>query len=221
MDAPATFTALYRQRFLDKDREAKEQVWRVLCSQFFSRYVAHTDTVIDIGAGYCEFSNNIRAARRIAVDANPELEACAAEGVETHCGRAEDLSFLGDETVDVAFSSNFFEHLPDKAALDAVVREIHRVLKPGGRLLVMGPNVKCVPGAYWDYYDHHIPLTELSVAELLQLQHFRIEESIARFMPYTVKGRLPTAAWLVRCYLLLGPISFPIFGKQFFVVGRK
>jgi hypothetical protein len=56
MDAqPATFSTLYRQRFLSKDRAAKGQVWQVLCSQFFSRYIAPTDSVIDIGAGYCEF----------------------------------------------------------------------------------------------------------------------------------------------------------------------
>ncbi|MEY4580171.1 MAG: hypothetical protein RL701_4874, partial [Pseudomonadota bacterium] len=189
MDAHAgSFTQLYRQRFLTKDREAKELVWQVLCSKFFSQYIQPTDSVVDIGAGYCEFSNNIRAARRIAVDANPELVDCAAPGVETHCGRAEDLSFLADGSIDVAFSSNFFEHLPDKPALNAVVSEIYRVLKPGGKVLVMGPNVKYIPGAYWDYYDHHIPLTELSIAELLQVHNFRIEESIPRFLPYTVKG---------------------------------
>jgi SAM-dependent methyltransferase len=222
MDAhPGTFAKLYRQRFPTKERAAKEVVWQVLCARFFSRYVAETDSVVDVGAGYCEFINNIRAARRVAVDANPELASCAAAGVETHCGPAEDLSFLGTETVDVVFSSNFFEHLPNKATLNAVVAEMHRILKPNGKLLVMGPNVKCVPGAYWDYYDHHIPLTELSVAELLQLNGFRIEESIARFMPYTVKGRLPTTAWLVTCFLALRKLSFPLFGKQFFVVGRK
>jgi hypothetical protein len=126
-----------------------------------------------------------------------------------------------DGTLDVAFSSNFFEHLPDKSALSAVVAEIHGVLKPGGKVLAMGPNVKCIPGAYWDHYDHHIPLTEVSIGELLQLHGFRIEKSIARFMPYTVKGRLPTAGWLVKCCLALSEVSFPLFGKQFLVIGRK
>jgi len=64
-------------------------------------------------------------------------------------------------------------------------------------------------------------LTEVSIAELLQLQGFRIEKSIPRFMPYTIKGRLPAAAWLVKCYLALSDVSFPLFGKQFFVIGRK
>ena len=222
MDAESgDFAKLYQARFPSKERAAKELVWQVLCSHFFARYIRPSDTVLDIGAGYCEFINHIRAARRIAVDANPELASCAAPGVEAHCTAVEDLSFLEAGSVDVVFSSNFFEHLPNKAALNALIAQIHRVLTPGGKLLAMGPNVKYVPGAYWDYYDHHIPLTEVSVGELLQLYGFRIEESLPRFMPYTIKSRLPTAPWIVRCYLALGRISFPLFGKQFFVVGRK
>ena len=219
--SPQQLKELYEHRFDDRDRTMKAGVWRVLCTHFFSQYVRPSDTVIDIGAGYCEFINNVQAARRIAVDANPALHQFVGQGVEVHCGRAEELSHLANGEVDVAFSSNFFEHLSDKTALTRLVQEIHRVLKPGGRLLVMGPNVKFLPGAYWDWYDHHIPLTEKSVEELLHLGGFDIEVSRARFLPPTVKSRLPKWPWLVRAYLLLGPISFPLFGKQFFVVGRK
>ncbi len=221
---PGEFVAvdsLYRHRFDDSDRAAKQAVWKVLCRDYFGRYVKPTDTVLDVGAGYCEFINHIAAARRIAVDANPELPQFAAHGVEAHCGRAEQLSFLADGVVDVAFTSNFFEHLPDKQALSALVREVHRVLKPGGLLLIMGPNVKYLPGSYWDYYDHHIALTEKSVGELLHLSGFVVTESLPRFMPYTVKSRLPTWSWLVKLYLRVGTPAFAVFGKQFFVVGRR
>ena len=221
---PGDFVAvdsLYRHRFDADDRAAKEAVWRVLCADFFSRYVTPTDTVLDVGAGYCEFINHIAARRRIAIDANPELPQFASAGVEVHVGRAEQLGFLADGTVDVAFTSNFFEHLPDKAALSGLVREVHRVLKPGGQLLIMGPNVKYLPGSYWDYYDHHIALTEKSVGELLHLCGFAVSESLPRFMPYTVKSRLPTWSWLVKLYLRVGAPAFALFGKQFFVVGKK
>jgi SAM-dependent methyltransferase len=218
---PQQLKALYEHRFDDQDRKDKAGVWQALCSHFFSRHIRPSDTVLDVGAGYCEFINHIQAARRIAVDANPELRLFAAQGVEPHSCRADELSFLADHEVDVAFSSNFFEHLSDKAALLLLVKEIHRVLKPGGRLLVMGPNVKYLPGDYWDWYDHHIPLTEKSVGELLQLGGFEIDAVHPRFLPYTVKSRLPKWPWLVRAYLLMGPLSFPLFGKQFLVIGRK
>jgi ubiquinone/menaquinone biosynthesis C-methylase UbiE len=44
---------------------------------------------------------------------------------------AEDLSFLGDGTVDVAYLSAVFHWVPDKGK---ALSEIHRVLKPGGKL---------------------------------------------------------------------------------------
>lgn len=212
---------LYRHRFSASDRQAKDAIWRVLCDRFFSHYIPQDSTVLDVGAGYCEFINHISARRRIAVDANPDLKQFAAKAVEVHCAKAEEMGFLGDQMVDVVFVSNFFEHLPTKPALHQLVLELHRILKPGGRLLIMGPNIKYLPGKYWDYFDHQIPLTEKSVEELLSISGFEVEESLPRFMPYTAKSWLPKWACLVRLYLALRVLSFPLFGKQFFVVARK
>ena len=49
-------------------------------------------------------------------------------------------------SLDVVFTSNFFEHLPDKAALGRTMDEIFRCLVPGGKLIAMGPNLKHLPG---------------------------------------------------------------------------
>jgi len=46
---------------------------------------------------------------------------------------AENLDFA-DETFDLVYSHGVLHHTPD---IDAAVREIHRVLKPGGRAMVM------------------------------------------------------------------------------------
>ena len=213
--------ALYKRRFSDAERSAKNQVWQVLCTNFFSRYISPDATVLDIGAGYCEFINHISAKRRIALDANPDVTRLAAPSVEAICASVDNIHLLPEESIDVVFSSNFFEHLPNKTALSRLVEDTHRILRPGGRLIVMGPNIACLPGKYWDYYDHHIPLTEKSVAELLSTSGYEVEESLARFVPYTVKGRLPMWPWLVRMYLLLGKITFRLFGKQFLVIARK
>ncbi len=49
---------------------------------------------------------------------------------------AEDMSFA-DETFDVVTAIEVFEHI---VRLDVALDEIHRVLRPGGRLLITGPN---------------------------------------------------------------------------------
>ena len=51
------------------------------------------------------------------------------------------------------FTSNFFEHLPDKAALERTLLNAKRSLRSGGKLVMMGPNIKYVPGAYRDFFD--------------------------------------------------------------------
>ena len=65
--------ALYRHRFDEDDLPAKLAIWNVLCEDFFSKFITSTDTVIDVGAGYCEFINNVKCKRRIAIDLNPRL----------------------------------------------------------------------------------------------------------------------------------------------------
>jgi dolichol-phosphate mannosyltransferase len=214
-------TRLYAARFAERERARKVRIWDALWRGEFSRWVKPGDAVLDVGAGYCEFINSARARRRIAVDLNPETARCAAPGVEVHTGSATDLAFLADGEVDVVFTSNFLEHLPDKETVLQVVRAAHRVLRPGGIFIAMGPNVRLVPGAYWDFYDHHVPLSDRSMVELLGLAGFEMVSVAARFLPYTTKSALPQAPWLVRAYLLARPLSSAVLGKQFLVVARK
>lgn len=212
---------LYAKRFDATERAGKVRIWGVLWRQVFSKWIRPQDTVLDVGAGYCEFINAVSARRRIAVDLNPETRTLAAPGIEVHTTSAAELSFLGDGEVDVAFTSNFFEHLPTKDVLTQVVRATWRVLRPGGAFIVMGPNIRLLPGAYWDFYDHQIPLSDRSVCELLTLCGFEIERVEAGFLPYTVKGLLPPWPVLVRLYLALRPFSSLALGKQFLVVARR
>ena len=67
-------------------------------------------------------------------------------------------------------------------------------MQPGGRVIVLQPNIRLVGNAYWDFIDHHVALTEKSLEEAAELAGLRTVEIIPRFMPYTTKSRLPTRA---------------------------
>ena len=54
-----------------------------------------------------------------------------------------------------------------------VLRAVATALKPGGRVLILGPNFRCCPRDYYDYFDHHLPLTEKSVAEATRARGLR------------------------------------------------
>jgi SAM-dependent methyltransferase len=212
---------LYANRFDDADRAWKSEVWSILWKRVFARWVRPGDTVLDLGAGYCEFINHAVARRRIAVDLNPDTARLASPGVEVQAVSADALSFLQPAEVDVVFTSNFLEHLPSKDAVMRVIEEAHRVLRPGGRLIAMGPNIRYLADRYWDYFDHHVPLSHSSVRELLELHGFQLEHVEPKFLPYTVKGGRLRWRVLVEAYLALRPFSSALLGKQFLVSAIK
>lgn len=122
--------------------------------------------------------------------------------------------------MDVVFESNLFEHLPSKQVLNHVVRGVYRKLRPEGRFILMQPNIRYVGAAYWDFYDHHIPLSHLSCVELLRNCGFAIDRVIPRFLPYTTKSRLPKHPIFVGLFLRCRPL-WAVMGKQFLIVARK
>jgi SAM-dependent methyltransferase len=220
-DLNAELDRLYAARFHDAERESKARLWRVICETFFSNYVPEDGCVLDLGAGYCDFVNNIHARHRIAVDLNPDTARFAAPGVEVHQLPLERLSeAVEPETVDLAFASNVFEHLRGPDALLKVLANVRRVLRPGGRIVIMQPNVRLVGGAFWDFFDHTLPLSERGMTEALEVAGLRVVECRARFLPYTTKSRLPQWAFLVRLYLRCRPAQY-LLGKQMLVVAER
>jgi SAM-dependent methyltransferase len=212
--------SLYRHRFEPASLEPKRRIWEVLCRDFFSRWIDRDSTVLDLGCGYGEFINHIEARHKFAVDLNPDAPSFLDPGVAFIKADASRVDQLADASVDIIFTSNFLEHLPDKTTLRAVLAEMKRLLRPGGRVLMMGPNIRLVGGAYWDFWDHHLPLTEHSLTEGLSLEGFEMERVIARFLPYTTRSALPQRPWLVALYLRV-PLAWRLLGKQFFIVARK
>ena len=214
-------SAIYRNRFGERDLANKRTLWEALVRSRLQRYVPAEGTVLDLGAGNCEFVNTVLAGRRIAVDLNPDTRDLADPGVEVLTTRSDQMSQLGDESVDTVFTSNFFEHLPTKDDLMSTLAECRRVTRPGGLVVVLMPNIRYLPGRYWDYLDHHLPLTHVSLAEALELAGYDVVEQVGRFLPYTVKdARFAVRPVMVRAYLRM-PWVWPLVGRQMLVVGRR
>ena len=122
--------------------------------------------------------------------------------------------------LDAVFTSNFFEHLPNKEALERTIAQVMRCLKPGGQLICLGPNIRYLGGNYWEFWDHHVALTDQSLSELLKLAGFQINECRPRFLPYSMSQGFTPPLFLLRMYLKFRA-AWPLFGKQFLVIARK
>ena len=214
MDTGDELRTLYRGRF-GREERARVELWQILCSSFFQRWVPRDATVLDVAAGGCEFINSIEAADRIAIDLNPAVVDAAGRDVTAIVCSADAVP-REDASVDVVFISNFFEHI-ERSTILSVLTEVRRLLRPNGRLLVLQPNIRFCAKDYWMFFDHITPVDDRALAEAFALTGFEVEHQVTRFLPYTTKSRLPQASWTIKAYLAM-PLAWRVLGQQSFIV---
>ncbi len=214
-------SSLYQNRFKENMAD-KNRIWKILCLDFFQKYIdSENDTVLDLAAGYGDFLNNIKAKKKIAVDLNEDIKKYVAEGTEVIISDCKKIEALGDDSVDKIFISNFLEHLNNTDEVILVLQECYRLLKPGGKILILQPNIYYVKEKYWFFIDHKTPLTHESLAEALEVAGFEITYLKKKFLPYSTKSPpFPQSDFFIKIYLNF-PILQMIFGKQSFVIGKK
>jgi len=132
---------------------------------------------------------------------------------------ATQMSAVPDNSIDMVFASNFFEHL-SRDEIMATFKEVYRILVPGGKFMVLQPNIRFCSKDYWMFFDHITPIDDRAFVEGLEINRFKISEVIVRFLPYSTKGHLPKALLLIRLYLLIRP-AWRFLGQQSFILSYK
>ncbi len=113
-NSPSDLQRIYEARF-QRNLTYRHAVWGVLIEDFFQRFVGADASVLDLGCGYGEFISQVRCARKYAMDLNPDSPGRVGAGVICFTQDCSAQWPLGEASLDVVFTSNFFEHLPDKA----------------------------------------------------------------------------------------------------------
>lgn len=210
---------IYQYRFQGAETY-RFSVWRILLRYFLAAWIPKMGKVLDLGAGHGEFINQVPAKEKWAMDLNPDTSRRLGAGVHFLHQDCSHPWPLPQSSLDLVFTSNFFEHLPDKDCLKRTLQQALRALRPGARLVALGPNIRRLPGAYWDFWDHYLPLTERSLAEVGALVGFTVERATPATLPYSMSQGFQPPLWTIRMYLAL-PFAWRFFGKQFLVVLRK
>lgn len=210
--------AIYDRRFSRADSLHKDRVWIEIC-RYLERFIPHDARLLDIACGDGHFIRHVNGAERWASDLRDMAHHLPAD---THFLQANGLeldALLMPNHFDVVFMSNYLEHLLSRSEVVRQLQVCQHLLRPGGRVIVLQPNIRLVGSSYWDFIDHHVALTERSLEEAAVLAGFTTELVIRRFLPYSTLGRLPQHHLLVRAYLRL-PLAWLLLGKQTLYVGR-
>lgn len=211
--------AIYQRRFSDSDELGKRAVWLEV-ARYLQRFIAPDSAVLDIACDRGHFIGSIVARERWATDAR-DVQAYLGSGVQFVQSDGLALATrLPAEYFDVVFMSNYLEHLPTSEAVVDQLAVVRELLHPGGRAIVLQPNIRLIGNRYWDFIDHHVALTDRSLIEAVELAGLAVEHKVTRFLPYTTKSRLPQGRRFVRAYLALRP-AWLLFGKQTLVVARR
>ena len=219
LDNAEVLGAVYRERFGDSDDMARAAVW-VELGRYLQRYIPPDARVLDIACDRGYLIRNLHAREKVATDVR-DMSGCMPPDVRFV--QSDGLSLadaLPDDHFDVITMSNFLEHLPSGDAVIEQFRVCRRLLRPGGRVVVLQPNIALTKGAYWDFIDHKTALTDRSLVEAASLAGFAQRTLIKRFIPYSTKSRLPKAGMLVRGYLRFRP-AWLLMGKQTLYVGER
>lgn len=197
--------------------QGRNKVWLEV-TEFLQRFINKDSTVLDLGAGYCHFINNIQAKSKYVLDIDGEiLNKYANQDVNIISSDIMDFEKYTKEKFHVIFASNIFEHISINV-LHQLIPKLKESLYEEGLLIILQPNYRYAYKEYFDDYDHVTILDHVSLQRLLKVHNFNIEKVYKKFLPYSMDSNLPTFRWLVWLYLRL---PFKIMGKQMLVVASK
>ncbi len=194
-----TEDAYHQTRFQPDPR--RRVLWQTLVACVFQKQIPLDAVVLELGAGYGDFINAVTARRRFAVDKWPGMVSHLEAGVEGLVTGITQLDGVPDNSVDYVFSSNCFEHASQSELVDCLA-QLRRKMKPGAMVSIIQPNFKYCYREYFDDYTHITIYTAQGLSDLLAANGFRIVRCWPRFLPLTLKSRLPVHPLLIRLYLM-------------------
>ena len=173
------FTMMSKERLVKK--ESKRQVGMLL----------------DIGSGTGTFAHTMERAGWSVTGLEPDPDARALAVKKYNCDiyPSEDLFRLPAETYSVITMWHVLEHVPD---LDFQIKELKRVLKPSGTLIIAVPNYKSFDaihyGKFWAAYDvprHLWHFSKVAMEKLFTRENLKLKKYAISFMNWTFIGAKP------------------------------
>lgn len=178
----------------------RRSVWGAI-ARYVRRDAREVGTLMELGAGYCDFVNQFPADKKIAFDLNPEMRAYAGPDVDLRIEDATLLASVSNQSIDLIFASNFLEHL-EGDEVDSLLGRCFDVLRSSGKLILIQPNHRLCAESYFDDPTHKTIFDDANVGEWLARNGLKVRKLIPGFLPFSMNGRLPKSGVLTGLYLL-------------------
>lgn len=191
--------------------------------------------VVEIGPGRGAFAGlcHKHGIAYTAVDVNAGLLQ-ALDGNGQVCSFVPPLP-LRDAVADVAVASHVLEHASGLPQAQAMLAEMRRIVRPGGCVVIVSPDLMWVRNYFWDCdYSHNFPISARRAHQLfldtglrvVHLEHVYnhltgpvgwLVGSLIGRMPYSIPGAQPTSRlYLDRIYKLR-----MTFSRSVLIIGRR
>jgi SAM-dependent methyltransferase len=109
--------------------------------------------------------------------------------------------------IDLVFSKSLIEHLWDPTRM---LQEARRILKPGGRLVILCPDWRSYMRTFYDDYTHVRPYDQVSLGDVLRANGFS-EVSCSRIYQYPPIWRWPALGVVATLWRWLIPIEVSLW----------
>jgi len=177
----------------------RRRVWKAIC-EHLQKFISPSNTVADVGAGYCDFINQIKARSKYAIDTHARVANwCATDVCFVEANPIEALS-LPSHSIDAILVSNLLEHLTHDQC-SALFDRFEDFLALNGKVLIIQPNYIYCYRHYWDDFTHVRAFSHVSLTDFVLSRGYRILALEKRFLPFSFKSRVPKSYYLTKLYL--------------------
>ena len=170
----------YLKVVYNESRTPKTEYPRQLIEYLVKRFaLRQSDTLLEPGCGRGDFLLEFKRAGLtcFGLDREPESFDGHREIEVRHCDLAKDAFPFDDGSLDVVYHKSMLEHLYDPSLL---MTETYRVLKPGGKLIILTPDWHSQYLNFFEDFTHCRPYDVTSLADLMAIFRFQ-DVSAERF----------------------------------------